>query len=652
METFYQSCVLRVRYNISSADLSQWPEDSYAGSNPGTMVDHRNNTVRNGKEAPLTQDPYIEISPRFIDGKGESHLKFLSLAINTNQYGRTFQDRSYVFTIKPLPTSSNSGPPDYTNDYESFRHTAQTDIPVVDIDELTTRLGNGGRIIDLNVRGKRGNIVQTFPSVEYDFIPNSVKLTKNDIIHFQWTGSDYNPRRGCNNGEGGPPDPNTFSTAANANRASRADRSNLVFTDYMANNVPRDYIGYDLASAAAYNKSERDYYDTLLKFSPCANDSKPNYDYDNLKCANQTDRLAHLDQFYDLASIVLRNDQQCLTEEELNAILNSDERENHPLNCAKINAKPFPYFDGGLMFLRKSGLFSYFSSRNNNFSNRQQIGVICVVEDDGTGCDLDVDSGVLQDKNPQVTGTAIAKVNEVAQPSSGSCSATTESEANANGAKPQCAALTEEEIAALGESFFLQEGDNDNFGDGNEKGCPVLTLNQIFSDPSPENVAAIASVSLVIGLFISWLLYYIYNRHHSNKDPDSTNRNRFSWMRKDGLDFVADTNKQSVFSGTTSAGRFLAGKSGYGDIDPHDEAIKPIKGTGTNLKVMTHGTSTRGAPRPDMPYGSPGSPSSPGSSRPTRGRAPMASVKREQPAAIASSAGKGSNAATKLHDII
>merc|ERR1711918_249277 len=51
-----------------------------------------------------------------------------------------------------------------------------------------------------------------------------------------------------------------------------------------------------------------------------------------------------------------------------------------------------PYFDGGLVQvclaggavaekmgqMRKAGKFTYFSSRNNNFSNRNQAGFICV----------------------------------------------------------------------------------------------------------------------------------------------------------------------------------------------------------------------------------------------------------------------------------
>jgi hypothetical protein len=120
----FNTCVIRIRYNVSTGGF---PQEDGTGR---PFVDYKNN----GANSPVKNRPYFQ-----FDNEG----RYLALAINTNQYFRTFQDRTYVFAIKPRPSN----------------------IP------------DDAAIYNLNVRGKRGDIVSVYPSVR------SIRLNKRNQLY-------------------------------------------------------------------------------------------------------------------------------------------------------------------------------------------------------------------------------------------------------------------------------------------------------------------------------------------------------------------------------------------------------------------------------------------------------------------------------------
>jgi hypothetical protein len=185
--------------------------------------------------------------------------------------------------------------------------------------------------------------------VEYDFVPNRVVVPPNTYLHFQWTGSDYNPRRGCNDGNGGPPDPNDFISSANADQNSRADRSNAVLVDALADTIPMDVVGVPqgLVAAqaqAAFADTELRAMNAMLSNAPCYScepsigsgcwhssfssslaghvyadtsslSTKPPATDQAALCYDQLMKLAFLNQDQDEGSLQLRRSRKCLTEQ-------------------------------------------------------------------------------------------------------------------------------------------------------------------------------------------------------------------------------------------------------------------------------------------------------------------------------------------------
>lgn len=286
------TCVFRLRYNISSED--------YRGYGPvdgtGDLVDFS----KNGEVSPVRGNPTVRFG-KDADGNWMN----LTLAIDTSQFGRTFQDRSHTFTIKPRPAG----------------------------------ISPAAKIWNLNVRGRRGNIVQAYPAVEYDFVPNTFSISVCDFIHPQWTGSDTQPGGQAGNGRDG------------------TDRSNMVelrptpdSRDWRRTN----YAVADLTDQRMFANADDAYRLAHLGQGPVCNDTcqlgccrtRPQQDIvANGGCPNVPD--------------------------------NGQNRDNQIQNCYRLNLAQ-PYFDGGLISMCNAGTFHYMGTRNNAFTNRSQKGSLYV----------------------------------------------------------------------------------------------------------------------------------------------------------------------------------------------------------------------------------------------------------------------------------
>jgi len=176
-DNVHEQCALRIRYNISTLDYdrnvnSTMNKENGGNANKPSMVPIWE-TYDLEAELGMELDYQLRNNPKPDPFAAEADVikgrMDLQMAINTAQYGRTFQDRSHKFAIRPAPAD----------------------------EEACAKVHN------LNVRGKRGNIVQTYPGTEYDFVPNKLTVKKGDCVHIQWTGSNTNPNNNAGQGRQG-----------------------------------------------------------------------------------------------------------------------------------------------------------------------------------------------------------------------------------------------------------------------------------------------------------------------------------------------------------------------------------------------------------------------------------------------------------------
>jgi hypothetical protein len=259
-------CLLRLRYNISTDDYDPW------------------NTNATDNDI-LYNNPTVDV--------GTSTLQGLKLAINTAQFGRTFQDRGHTFYIVERPTGWENA-----------------------------------KIVNLNVRGKRCNIVQCYPAVEYDFVPNDLHVDTNTYVHVQWTGSNTH-NNGANAGDGQAGD--------DGQGTGGTDRNNMLITRSEGENWP---IPLDKESFDDIN---------LWKHTDC-------FELDGSSIADWVD---------------------CAVIMATSGYGRSSTDDFTDFSVTMDNA-PASLIGGVIIKINDEGVYYYISGRNNDFSNRSQKAKITV----------------------------------------------------------------------------------------------------------------------------------------------------------------------------------------------------------------------------------------------------------------------------------
>jgi len=272
--------VIRNRYNISTTDYDPYRTDASF-----------NQDLKQGKISPIQQNPTVDTG---------AHMQGLRLAINTAQTGRTFEDRSHAFVVMAQPGGNAAA---------------------------VQKQKRPGNLLNVNVRGKRGNIVQTYPAVEYDFEPNDFAMEVDQCVHFQWTGSNtHNNGNPAGDGQAGDAGEGTGGT----------DRSNIAELLSLRSSYP---LPYDKFTTTFLDKADCKW--------PLSNQLVSAQD----------------------AKIILASGGYYSGEEgENHSIIGGNRANLNPL----LNNAAASFRQGLICCPKTPGTYHLVSTRNNNFSNRSQ----------------------------------------------------------------------------------------------------------------------------------------------------------------------------------------------------------------------------------------------------------------------------------------
>jgi len=321
----------RLRYNMTTMDYA-----------PYATTAECNNNKNNRVQSPVTQNPTVDVG---VEMQG------LRLALNTAQTGRTFQDRSHVMRMIRRPTAGAQSARANAAVNQGFQTNA-----------LGTNAGNAQanagdtpmtpKIYNLNVQGKRGNIVQTFPAVEYDFWPKTLNVEVGDCIAMQWTGSNThnngNPAgdgQAGDAGEGrGGSDRSNIMQLLNKNSTYPLPLDKKVLPDFFENSkCYHTYTGDALSSGATAGATD----DENLDAKDCQAYFMSAGFYPGM------DNIGNIDNLDGNGA------------DELDVLLN-----NTPASMRGVTVCP-----------QTAGEYVFTCTRNNNFSNRDQKLVITVTDD-------------------------------------------------------------------------------------------------------------------------------------------------------------------------------------------------------------------------------------------------------------------------------